>query len=35
MFSSRIRWVRIDLDEDDVIRLEPEELKYHRTLARQ
>ena len=34
-FSGRINWVRIDLEEDDVSQLEPDELKYHRTLARQ
>jgi arylsulfatase len=34
-FSGQINRVRIDLEEDDVSHLEPEELKYHRTLARQ
>ncbi len=34
-FSGTIHWVRVDLEEDDVSHLEPEELKYHRTLARQ
>ncbi len=34
-FSGKIHWVRVDLEDDDVSHLEPEELKYHRTLARQ
>ncbi len=34
-FSGKIHWVRIDLEEDDVSHLEPEEQKYHRLLARQ
>jgi arylsulfatase len=34
-FSGKIHWVRIDLEEDNVGHLEPEELKYHRALARQ
>jgi arylsulfatase len=34
-FSGKIHWVRIDLEEDDVSQLEPEEQKYHRLLARQ
>ena len=34
-FSGKINWVRIDLEEDSVSHLEPEELKYHRALARQ
>jgi arylsulfatase len=34
-FSAKINWVRIDLEEDNVSHLEPEELKYHRALARQ
>jgi arylsulfatase A-like enzyme len=34
-FSGKINWVRIDLEEDNVSHLEPEELKYHRALARQ
>ena len=34
-FSGRINWVRIDLEEDNVSYLEPQELKYHRALARQ
>jgi arylsulfatase len=34
-FSGKIHWVRIDLEEDNVSHLEPEELKYHRALARQ
>jgi arylsulfatase len=34
-FQSKIIWVRIDLEDDDVSHLEPAELKYQRTLARQ
>ena len=34
-FSGKINWVRIDLEEDNVSHLEPDELKYHRALARQ
>jgi arylsulfatase A-like enzyme len=34
-FSGKIHWVRIDLEEDHVSHLEPEEQKYHRLLARQ
>jgi arylsulfatase len=34
-FSGKINWVRVDLEEDSVSHLEPEELKYHRALARQ
>jgi hypothetical protein len=34
-FTRRVRWVQIDLEEDNVSHLEPEELKYHRALARQ
>jgi arylsulfatase len=34
-FSGKINWVRVDLEEDNVSHLEPEELKYHRALARQ
>ena len=34
-FSGKIHWVRIDLEEDNVSHLEPEELKYRRALARQ
>jgi arylsulfatase len=34
-FSGKIHWVRIDLEQDNVSHLEPEELKYHRALARQ
>ena len=34
-FSGKLNWVRVDLEEDNVSHLEPEELKYHRTLARQ
>jgi arylsulfatase len=34
-FKGTVNWVRIDLEEDDVSHLEPEEQKYHRILARQ
>ena len=34
-FQGEMIWVRIDLEDDDVSHLEPEELKYHRVLARQ
>ena len=34
-FKGTIDWVRIDLEEDDVSHLEPEEQKYHRIMARQ
>lgn len=34
-FSGAIHWVRVDLEEDNVSHLEPEELRYHRVLARQ
>ena len=34
-YSHKIHWVRVDLEEDNVSHLEPEELKYHRALARQ
>jgi len=34
-FSGKINWVRIDLEDDDVSHLEPEELKYRRMMARQ
>jgi arylsulfatase A-like enzyme len=34
-FSGKIHWVRIDLEEDNVSHLEPEEQKYRRLLARQ
>lgn len=34
-FSGKLHWVRIDLEEDTVSHLEPEELKYHRVMARQ
>jgi arylsulfatase len=34
-FNGTIHWVRIDLEEDDVSHLEPEEQKYHRIIARQ
>jgi arylsulfatase len=34
-FKGTVNWVRIDLEEDDVSHLEPEEQKYHRIIARQ
>jgi arylsulfatase len=34
-FKGTIDWVRIDLEDDDVSHLEPNELKYHRIMARQ
>jgi len=34
-FSGKINWVRIDLEDDDVSHLEPEEQKYRRMMARQ
>jgi len=34
-FTGAINWVRIDLEEDDVSHLEPEEQQYHRIVARQ
>ena len=34
-FQGKIHWVRIDLEDDDVSHLEPEELKYQRIMARQ
>jgi arylsulfatase len=34
-FKGSINWVRIDLEEDDVSHLEPEEQKYRRIIARQ
>ena len=34
-FQGKIHWVRIDLEDDDVSHLEPEEQKYHRMMARQ
>ena len=34
-FSGKINWVRVDLEEDDVSHMEPEEQKYHRIMARQ
>ena len=34
-FEGQINWVRIDLEDDDVSHLEPEEQKYHRIMARQ
>ena len=35
LFRGEIHWVRVDLEEDDVSHLEPDEQKYHRILARQ
>jgi arylsulfatase len=34
-FKGTVNWVRIDLEDDDVSHLEPEEQKYHRIVARQ
>jgi len=34
-FTGDIAWVRIDLEDDDVSHLEPEDAKYHRVMARQ
>jgi arylsulfatase len=34
-FKGTLNWVRIDLEEDDVSHLEPEEQKYRRIIARQ
>ena len=34
-FQGTIHWVRIDLEDDDVSHLEPEEQKYRRMMARQ
>jgi arylsulfatase len=34
-FTGVINWVRVDLEDDDVSHLEPEEQKYHRIMARQ
>lgn len=34
-FKGKIHWVRIDLEDDDVSHLEPEEQKYHRIMAKQ
>jgi arylsulfatase len=34
-FQGSIHWVRIDLEDDDVSHQEPEDLKYHRIMARQ
>ena len=34
-FQGKIHWVRIDLEDDDVSHLEPEETRYHRMMARQ
>jgi arylsulfatase A-like enzyme len=34
-FKGTVNWVRIDLEDDDVSHLEPEEQKYRRIIARQ
>jgi arylsulfatase len=34
-FQGAIHWVRIDLEDDDVSHLEPDDLKYQRIMARQ
>ena len=34
-FTGNLKWVRVDLEEDNVSHQEPEELKYNRALARQ
>jgi arylsulfatase len=34
-FSGKLNWVRIDLEDDDVSHLEPEENRYHRIMAKQ
>ena len=34
-FTGTVHWVRIDLEDDDVSHLEPEEQKYRRIIARQ
>jgi arylsulfatase len=34
-FQGKIHWVRVDLEEDDVSHLEPDDSKYHRMMARQ
>ena len=34
-FKGDVNWVRIDLEDDDVSHLEPEEQKYRRIIARQ
>jgi len=34
-FSAKLDWVRIDLEQDPVSHLDPEELEYHRVMARQ
>jgi hypothetical protein len=34
-FRDKIHWARIDLKDDDIGHLEPEDLKYQRILARQ
>jgi arylsulfatase len=34
-FTGTIRWVQIDLEDDDVSHLEDPEQTYHRIMARQ
>ena len=34
-FKGKIHWVRVDLEDDDISHLEPEEQKYHRIMAKQ
>ncbi|AKB24809.1 Arylsulfatase [Methanosarcina sp. MTP4] len=34
-FQGKVNWVRVDLEEDNVSHLEPEETKYQRIMARQ
>ena len=34
-FAGKLNWVRVDLEDDDLSHLEPEESKYHRIMARQ
>jgi arylsulfatase len=34
-FNGKLNWVRIDLEDDDVSHLEPEENRYHRIMAKQ
>ncbi len=34
-FNGKIHWVRVDLEDDDVSHLEPEEQKYYRIMGRQ
>jgi arylsulfatase len=34
-FDGKLNWVRIDLEDDDVSHMEPDEQKYHRIMAKQ